>query len=155
MAAVPLAFGLGQLKLPTPKEFTGKSEDFDDFSFKIKSYMSTFDARSGYLMTQSESETTSITDDMLDNFESKLATAPAVPSTTLARQLYFVLFGLVANSITTLKSVKDNNGVEAWRLLHLRYSLNKTSTDFANLTKIMNFGFREDHLKKTLSPGKT
>ena len=148
MAGAMSSFGLNTLKLPTPEKFTGGSEDWENFTFVMKAYMSTFDARFGYLMTTAETETLAITDMKLDTFDSNLATAPTVPSTALARQLYFVLISVAASTLPTLRSITDNNGVEAWRLLHLRYSLNKTSTNFASLTKIMNFDFKEDQFEQ-------
>ena len=105
--------GLGSLRLSTPKEFSGKSEDWDDFSFVMRSYMSTFDIRFGVLMKNAEKADVPITDAMLDDYDKKLTDLPDNQSTALARQLYFILISVVGPARNTIRMVPDENGFEA------------------------------------------
>jgi len=57
-------------KLPPPKHFTGKYEDWDDFSFKFKSYIIMRDLKYKILFTSAESSEHPFNDDSFINRES-------------------------------------------------------------------------------------
>ena len=56
---------LGSLKFPTPSAYSGKAEDWEDWSYKFRAYMTISNSEYSALMKYAEASTTVITDDLL------------------------------------------------------------------------------------------
>ena len=56
---------LGSLKFPTPSAYLGKAEDWEDWSYKFRAYMTISNSEYSELMKYAEGATTVITDELL------------------------------------------------------------------------------------------
>ena len=102
--------GLGK-----PPTFDGNGSDYQDLRFSFRIHMSFVSAVSHTLMDKCEAEQNHIT----------LAAVKALGEAHLkcCIQMYYSLALITKGSVRTLvRSSKESNGAEAWRLRHIRYA---------------------------------
>ena len=132
---------LGSLKFPTPSAYSGKAEDWEDWSYKFRAYMTISNSEYSALMKYAEASTTVITDDLLLVEEEGAVDRRRVD---LGHILHYTLVQLTnASAATVVRQVESMNGFETWRLLHTRFALPSAAKTMGLLTRIMKPTFAE------------
>ena len=108
-----------QRLLKPPKDFDGQPQNFENFSYKLKSYLDLTDGDFSIYMTAVEDFPDEVTD---AGIVLNLQPPEAARRLRLSRSLHHILVSLCTGSASTLiMSVTTNNGFESWRLLAQRY----------------------------------
>ena len=109
----------GPFHFTAPKEFSGKKEDFEEFSFKLRAYLCLMDPKYGDDLNVIESNLeTEITDahfyDGTGNLKADLLAR--------ATSLQWILVGLCSGTASTQlrRDSNSTNGFESWRKLNNR-----------------------------------
>ena len=103
-------------KLPPPKAFTGKYEDWDDFSYKFKSYMTMKNLRYQAFFQLAEHELVPITN---ENFKNPKSDDYDEVNIQLSHELQYALINVCEGSaLSVIKQSDSPHGIEAWRRLH-------------------------------------
>ena len=122
MPAASGAFGTaGPFQFAPPKEFTGKKEDFEEFTFKLRAYLNLMDAEYEDILTRIEANLeTEITDAHF--LEQDGCTVNEEGLQKRAAHLQWILVALCTGPASTfLRSEVTSNGFESWRRsLHVR-----------------------------------
>ena len=135
----------GPLRFKAPESYSGKQEDFLEFSFKFKAYLNLSDKDFGNYMAQAEHATTTIRD-----HDYVLADGtPDQNALKLSRELFNALVcstsGQAATMLRQLSETEENgNGFEAWRRLYEKARLHPAAKAFKHLTKILKPNFGDD-----------
>ena len=90
---------VGDLKLPLPHKFVGKYEDFEEWSWTLKTYTSMLDTSLAPLMDKLEDMPLEITDEDLKVENDDAATKVRV---TFSRKLHYLLAMLTEDSARLL-----------------------------------------------------
>ena len=106
---------MASLRLPTLKEFSGKMEDWDSWSKKLKAYFFTLNPLYDKIFNVAESTNEVITDESFtDGHEEDFK---------LSQELHAVLVQLCSGpSEVLLNQYETKHGVEDWRRLYEYYS---------------------------------
>ena len=133
---------LGSLKFPTPSAYSGKAEEWEDWSYKCRAYMTISNSEYSELMKYAEGATTVITDELLGvPLEGGEIDRRRVD---LGHILHYTLVQLTsASAATVVRQVESMNGFETWRLLHTRFALPSAAKTMGLLTRIMKPTFAE------------
>ena len=130
-----------QRLLVPPRQFDGRLEDYEEFSFKLKGYLSLQEPDFGRLMTRVETMEEAVTD--------AHCTEPGGGEVServfaMSRTLQYTLIMLCTGpALTIIRSVQTDNGFETWRQLHRRYSPNPMARQFGTLGQILEPVFNE------------
>ena len=132
---------VGDLKLPLPHKFTGKYEDFEEWSWTLKTYMSMLDTSLAPLMDKLEDMPLVITDEDLKVENDDAATKARV---TFSRKLHYLLAMLTEDSARLLvRQNASGNGFETWRLLSQKFTLPGTIRNVGLLSQLLSYTFTE------------
>ena len=131
-----------------PSKFSGKREDFEEFSFTLKAYLNLMEGTFGSTMLQAEETENDITDDFFRNpdgsFNDKLA--------QMATSLQFLLVTLCTGSASAfIRRDMSPNGFESWRRLHRRYVLPSRVKALGRLSTILEGSFKMDNFEDSLA----
>mgnify|MGYP001221177644 FL=1 len=131
MATPPIEFAQG-LRFPCPKPFHGNESEFDNFTAKLRSYLSMSHHQFPLLMKDSQERTTPIIyDDLTDEVN--------LLSSTLQNALMALTEGSAARIVQ--RDPQSVNGFESWRLLYQRYKPLARAKATSRLQKIPNWKF--------------
>ena len=120
------------LRLPALECFTGKHDEFDSFSRRLKAYFISHNEKYKKIFTFSEQTTEEITDELFRDEE----------ELKLARDLHYTLVQLCkGTSEMVLLQADTENGAEEWRLLHRHYKRPSMNTSMGRLTSIVESNF--------------
>ena len=133
----------GGFKVPMPRPFSGKAEDWDDFSFKFKAYMAMKNAEYVTIFTRAEKSTDVITDQHFvieGDLNEDLV--------KLSRDLQYMLIHLREGSSTSVLRQTDNShGAESWRRLHAHYVPLQAMSSMGRLASLIDFNFSTDNFE--------
>ena len=141
----------GNIKIPLPRPFNGKYEDWEDWSWTFKTYLHMMEPVLAPYVDKSEDLPLEIADaDLAEEGNEQLSRQKLA----FSRKLHYLL-ALITEDGTKLivKQNTNSNGFETWRLLSHEFTLPGTTKDVGLLSQIMNFSFRTS--KRTLTDGKT
>ena len=124
------------LKLPTPPQYTGKPEGWEDWSWRFKSYFTLADPNYPAMFLAAESADSVIevsqlvvTDELGETDSSRVE---------LSNVLYYALTQYcVGPPLQTVRQTTSRNGLEVWRLLNERVNLTKLNHGLSRLTKLL------------------
>ena len=120
-----------------PKPFSGKAEDWDDFSFKFKAYMVMKNADYVTIFSGAEKSTGVITDQHFiieGDLKEDLV--------KLSRELQYMLIHLCEGSSTNLlRQTENSHGAESWRRLHAHYMPSQAMSSMGRLASLIDFNF--------------
>ena len=121
------------LRLQKPQSFSGKEEDWTEWSFVMRSYLAIQSAEVGLLMGAAENPAEP--DVSMDAIRARMgATGLAA-----ARKLFHLLVMSVKGpALAVLRSNRDQNGATAWRLLMKRYEPNTAPRVQSLMSAILN-----------------
>ena len=131
-----------------PSKFSGKREDFEEFSITLKAYLNLIDGTFGSTMLQAEQTENEINDDFFRNpdgsFKDKLV--------QMATSLQFLLVTLCTGSASAfIRRDMSPNGFESWRRLHRRYVLPSRVKALGRLSTILEGSFKMDNFEDSLA----
>jgi hypothetical protein len=137
----------GSFKVPMPKPFSGKAEDWDDFSFKFKAYMVMKKADYVTIFTGAEMSTDVITDQHFiieGDLKEDLV--------KLSRELQYMLIHLCEGSSTNLlRQTENSHGAESWRRLRAHYMPSQAMSSIGRLAYLIDFNFSMDNIRNGLA----
>ena len=137
---------LGSLKLPLPGKFSGRYEDWEDWSWTFKTYMNMMEPTLAPYMDSCCDMALELTDEDLKDPDSEQITKSRV---LFSRKLHYLL-ALITEDAAKLV-VRQNltgNGFETWRLLCQKFTLPGTTRDVGLLSQILGFSFSESDFQK-------
>ena len=136
----------GNLKLPLPKHFSGKYEDWEDWAWTFKTYMNTMEPTLAPFLTEIEDMPLPIDDKDLTIENNEAQTRLRV---AFSRKLHYLLALITEDSAKLIvRQNESGNGFETWRLLCQKFTLPGAAKDVGLLSKIMNFTFRTSDFDK-------
>ena len=123
------------LPLTVPRPFSGKTEDWGDWSWRFKNYTESVDQNYAQLIALAERTNTRVA---LDDLIRRDTGEPDITILGSSRALYVLLADLVRGpAVYVLKQADSGNFVEAWRLLLEKYSLPKAFAGANRLFRIL------------------
>ena len=134
-----------KIKLDAPPRYNGTTE-FETFAKKLTNYMSITNSFYGELMKDAASRATPITQGVVRTItDPNDASSQPGDAWKFATTLYYVLSNLTEGAaFVVIDQIDDNNGLEAWRLLHVRFARTKTQTIITTLVNVINTKFDTD-----------
>ena len=133
---------VGHLKLPLPAKFSGRYEDFEDWSWTFCTYMSMLEPSMADFMEKVRDMPLEITDDDLKVEDNAPLTSARV---LFSRKLHYMLALLTEDAAKLLVRQNSNgNGFETWRLLCQKFTLPGTTRNVGLLSQLLTFVFSEN-----------
>ena len=146
----------GSARLPLPDKFDGKMENWEDWSWQVKAYVSLFKVEALRVLEDAETARSPITDDILERLEVDTTELVDTELVKFSRQLHYLLTQITSGSARlVVRGNTELNGFESWRLLARRFSLPGTALDISLLTRVLEFKFRPDHFEQDYSEWET
>ena len=132
-----------------PRGFDGRIEDWEDFSYKLKAYLSLQEPDFGDCMDKIETSADPVVDE--DKFFwTRLEDGSNIVSERtmgMSRTLQYTLIMLCSGpALTIVKTAHTQNGFETWRLLSQRYAPRPMSKQYATLGHILRPSFGTNFL---------
>ena len=129
------------MKLPLPQKFSGRFEDWEDWSWTFTTYMNMLEPSLATFMNSVKDMPLEVTDDDL-----KVDGDDATSSSRLvfSRKLHYMLALMTDDAAKLI--VRQNvggNGFETWRLLCQKFTLPGTTRDVGLLSRILGHTFSE------------
>ena len=127
--------------LGRPKSFSGREDEWHDWSLKFGATAATLSEHASLWMSDALRMNTEIVLDQPNQGSAKI----------FARQLYTLLIHLCeGRALALVRGAPDHNGLEAWRLLHEWYQPKTRSRGLALLNEILgwDFGSKEQFLQR-------
>eukprot|EP00971_Amphidinium_carterae_P338260 6475513-Amphidinium_carterae.1 len=116
-------------KLGKPPEFHGQIEKWEEFSFKLESFLSAMDPAMGTLLQSVRG----------DVERERPLSGQSDRDKELSTQMYFALVMVCKDcALNVVRLSERNNGVEAYRLLLRRYDPRTRTRGLTRLSKIIN-----------------
>ena len=130
-----------EFKLPPPKNFSGKQEDWDDFSYRFKAYMVMRNHKFERFFNVAETATAELTS---ENFRGEGGVVDE-EGIKLSHELHYMLIHVCEGSAASLIRQSDSrHGVETWRKLHAHFSMRATVTSMGRLASILDVDFKHN-----------
>ena len=146
----------GSARLPLPDKFDGKMENWKDWSWQVKAYVSLFKVEALRVLEDAELASSPITDSALERLEADTTELVDTELVKFSRQLHYLLTQITSESARlVVRGNTELNGFESWRLLARRFSLPGTALDISLLTRVLEFKFRPDHFEQDYSEWET
>ena len=146
----------GSARLPLPDKFDGKMENWEDWSWQVKAYVSLFKVEALRVLEDAELASSPITDSALERLEADTTELVDTELVKFSRQLHYLLTQITSESARlVVRGNTELNGFESWRLLARRFSLPGTALDISLLTRVLEFKFRPDHFEQDYSEWET
>ena len=142
----------GSARLPLPDKFDGKMENWEDWSWQVKAYVSLFKEEALRVLEDAELASSPITDSALERLEADTTELVDTELVKFSRQLTQITS---ESARLVVQGNTELNGFESWRLLARRFSLPGTALDISLLTRVLEFKFRPDHFEQDHSEWKT
>ena len=149
--------GVGRnVGLPLPDEFDGKMEQWQEWSWQVKAYVSLFEVEALRVLVNAEVADASITDDALKCLKASDSELRDTELVEFSRHLHRLLTRITSGSaqLVVRKNV-ELNGFETSRLLTEKFSLTGTALDISLLNRILEFKFGTEQFEQELSEWET
>ena len=130
--AAPTQLKEKNIRNAPPNTVTGKYEDWDEFSFRLKSYINLTDPGGVEALTKAQN-----TKEVITSARLLLMTddAKEVGLRWLAIHIFHQLIQLTQGPpYVILRGIESHNGLEAWRQHHLKYQPRKGPRAISKLT---------------------
>ena len=125
---------MASLRLPALETFSGKQEDYESFSRRLKAYFISQNEVFKKLFSHAEKTDEPITDELFTEHQEELK---------LSRDLHYVLVQLRrGTSETVLLQADSENGLEEWRRLYAYYKRPSLNTSMGRLVQILDADFK-------------
>merc|ERR1711911_4401 len=139
-------------KLQTPSITEVTPDNFQDWSYKMKNYVSTLDFRLGKILSSLETQTSPVTHEQVISFfddgldTAQLSAAKETKHLNTSAQLNYFLCNMVSGrTALLLRSNSDPtatpNGFESWRLIAEKNYREKNATAHSLMSKMLNHRF--------------
>ena len=135
----------GDLKRPLPPKFSGRYEDFEDWSWTFQSYSSMMEPSQSQYMETVQDMPLKVTDDdlMVENNE-----ALTKARQTFSRKLHYLLALFTEDGARLLvRQNTSGNGFETWRQLSQKFTLPGTSRNVGLLSQLLGYNFSDADFK--------
>ena len=148
--------GVRNVGLPLPDEFNGKMEQWQEWSWQVKAYVSLFEVEALRVLVNAEVADASITDDALKCLKASDSELRDTELVEFSRHLHRLLTRITSGSAQlVVRRNVELNGFETWRLLTEKFSLPGTAPDFSLLNRILEFKFGTEQFEQGLSEWET
>ena len=149
--------GIGRnVGLPLPDEFNGKMEQWQEWSWQVKAYVSLFEVEALRVLVNAEVADASITDDALKCLKASDSELGDTEIVEFSRHLHRLLTRITSGSAQlVVRRNVELNGFETWRLLTEKFSLPGTAPDISLLNIILEFKFGTEQFEQELSEWET
>ena len=149
--------GVGRnIGLPLPDEFNGKMEQWQEWSWQVKAYVSLFEVEALRVLVNAEVADASITDDALKCLKANDSELGDTEIVEFSRHLHRLLTRITSGSAQlVVRRNVELNGFETWRLLTEKFSLPGTAPDISLLNRILEFKFGTEQCEQELNEWET
>ena len=149
--------GIGRnVGLPLPDEFNGKMEQWQEWSWQVKAYVSLFEVEALRVLVNAEVADASITDDALKCLKASDSELGDTEIVEFSRHLHRLLTRITSGSAQlVVRRNVELNGFETWRLLTEKFSLPGTAPDVSLLNIILEFKFGTEKFEQELNEWET
>ena len=130
---------IGSLKLPLRQGFSGKLEDWEDWSWTFTTYTNVMEPNLAGYMATVEDKPLEVTDDDLkvEGNETLSNNSPL-----FSRKLHYMLALMTEDAAKlTVRQNVNGNGFETWRLLCQKFTLPGATRDVGLLSSILGYTF--------------
>ena len=142
--------------LPLPDEFNGKMEQWQEWSWQVKAYVSLFEVEALRVLVNAEVADASITDDALKCLKASDSELGDTELVEFSRHLHRLLSRITSGSAQlVVRRDVELNGFETWRLLTEKFSLPGTAPEISLLKRILEFKFGTEQFEQDLSEWET
>ena len=118
----------GKLRLPLPPTFSGKSYEWEEWSWIFKAYLSIFDAQVAAFLEAHEADPLEISDEDLnvsvidDQGVISVDRAAARSCVTFSRKLHYLFVNLITDAARlVIRQNYESNDFETWRRLAKKF----------------------------------
>ena len=133
--------------LPLPDEFNGKMEQWQEWSWQVKAYVSLFEVEALRVLVNAEVADASITDDVLKCLKASDSELGDTELVEFSRHLHRLLTRITSGSAQlVVRRNVELNGFETWRL---QFSLPGTAPDISLLKRYWSSNLELSSLNKT------
>ena len=151
-----MQFGGIKLKVDPPAKFTGGTKDnYEDFEKRLRTYLSLIDTRFPRLLKWAVRQGMPITSEIVNTYlttEGISQEQRDVIRTQMNPFLYYTLVSLIEGSAyTILEQVEEENGLEAYRKLYLRFAKTKMQNAIMRMATIINIKFQDTTFENTFT----
>ena len=155
--ASPADTDLGRnVGLLLPDEFNGKLEQWQEWSWQVKSYVSLFEVEALRVLVNAEVASASVTDDALKCLKASDSELGDTELVEFSRHLHRLLTRITSGSAQlVVRRNVELNGFETWRLLTEEFSLPGTAPDISLLNSLLEFKFGAEQFEQDLSEWET
>ena len=149
--------GVGRnVGLPLPDEFDGKMEQWQEWRWQVRAYVSLFEVEALRVLVNAEVADASITDDALKCLKASDSELEDTELVEFSRHLHRLLTRITSGSAQlVVRRNVELNGFETWRLLTEKFSLPGTAPDISLLNRILEFKFGTEQFEQELSEWET
>ena len=149
--------GIGRnVGLPLPDELNGKMEQWQEWSWQVKAYVSLFEVEALRVLVNAEVADASITDDALKCLKASDSELGDTEIVEFSRHLHRLLTRITSGSAQlVVRRHVELNGFETWRLLTEKFSLPGTAPDVSLLNIILEFKFGTEQFEQELNEWET
>ena len=134
-----------KLKVKLPDRFAGtENENYEEFEKRLRTYLCLTDQHYAEILKWSVVQTMPITvttiNTLIENTDKR-----DLVNQKLQPFLYYTLLSLIEGSAQTIvEQVEEENGLEAYRKLHLRYAKSKMQNAIMRMATIVNMRFNDN-----------
>ena len=148
MAAVGAFTQVGPFQFQPPREFSGRREDFEEFVFKLRAYLSLINPEYDTHLTALQDRADELTDVDFQDDQGR----PKQDLIQMSQHLQWLLVSLCSGSASTfLRRETTMNGFESFRKLCQRYMLPSRAKSVGRLTRILKPNFNMDAFEDSFS----
>ena len=145
-----------RLNVDPPSKFTGGTKDnYEDFEKRLRTYLSLTDTRFPRILKWVVKQGVPITNEIMtrhlteDGFDEEART---IVIKQMNPFLYYTMVSLIeGSSYTILEQVEEENGLEAYRKLYLRFAKTKMQNAIMRMAAIVNIKFQDTTFENTFT----
>lgn len=136
----------GSIKIPLPKLFTGKYEDWEDWSWTFKTYLHMMEPNLAPFLDKISGMPLEVTDEDLKEEGNETVTRQRI---VFSRKLHYLLALITEDGAKLLdRQNEGGNGFENFRPLCSKFALPGAAKDVGLLSKVMNYTFRTQDFER-------
>jgi len=135
----------GNMKLPMPDHFSGEVEQWEDWQWNFKNYVSAHNPQAATLLTRIEAMDVEVTDALLEDGDPDVTEQRV----TFSRKLHYLIALLTKGAARlVVRQLTSQNGYETWRNLYKNFALPGNTRHVGLLSRVLKPVFRHDNFEQ-------